>query len=131
MNGMTLIELLIVIALASVLTSLSIGMGIQEFEQTLAHANGTRMTTIARHARAQSMHGTSRNLYWASKFLIVAPQSGGQDESYIFSENETGIATGSIRFLGPARLNDASSLQIGTWETAAGTAGSIDLNHSQ
>jgi prepilin-type N-terminal cleavage/methylation domain-containing protein len=136
MRGVTLVELLISISLAALLASVTIGPGIQQFEAALAQSDGTRMAAIARHARAEAMHGIPHSLYWSdAPHALVIRAAGESDQSYPLAENKDGTASGIIQFLGLGNIHPVGWLRraassTGAWEVDSNSEEAITVMHT-
>jgi hypothetical protein len=126
MRGITLVEIMIVLGLFTLLIGASIGPGLQDFKIILGQAGGTRMAVLARHARAEAMHGISHSLYFSdTSDALVIRATNESDESYPLAGSKENTASGTIQFLGLA-----GTIRDGAWEVESNSSGAITLIHS-
>ncbi len=129
MRGVTLIETILVLCLITALAGLSIGPGIEQFELQQAQSDGTHVAAIARHARAQAMHGTPHSLFWSedTHTLVVSAESY---ELYPLSGIALHATGTAIHFLGPEQNDESGTFQIGSWAITTNPAEAINLQHA-
>lgn len=128
MRGVTLIEILIVLGLLAILSGTIVYAGLHGFERTLARTDGARAVAIVRHARARSMHASSREVSWSSEphTLTLSP---APEESYALSGiSEVRMGT-PIHFTGRAGSIQVRAPDISIWDITVSSLGTIDITH--